>query len=352
MLILQWNLNGFNARKERLQLLITKYQPDIICLQETNFKNQYCASLKGYTTLNKNRANALHASGGVATYTKNGVSSQSEPLDTNLEAVATTIKTPEKISICNLYLPGSIQINKKDIIKITEQLPTPNIILGDLNGHNYLWHSKSINDRGRVIEDWLSENDTIVLLNNGQPTHFSAASGNQSIIDLTFASANIATKIEWNALEDLHDSDHYPILISIQNQQTNSPEAYLKRWKVKKANWTQYRNAILAEISRLEAPTNNTNLNIDTILTDFNNLITQAANESIPQTNGKQPKKQVPWWNPDCDKTLKESKKAYRSYKKFPSEENKIKYKKLRAKARQTLKQSKKNLLGKLRLNN
>ncbi|CAG5090880.1 Similar to gag-pol: Gag-Pol polyprotein (Human immunodeficiency virus type 1 group O (isolate ANT70)) [Cotesia congregata] len=74
------------------------------------------------------------------------------------------------------------------------------------------------------------------------------------VIDLTFASANIATKIEWNTLDDLHDSDHYPILISIQDQQTNSTEAYPKRWKIKKANWSQYQNAILAEISRLEAP--------------------------------------------------------------------------------------------------
>jgi mRNA deadenylase 3'-5' endonuclease subunit Ccr4 len=37
--ILQWNLNGFYKRSSDLQIIINKYCPEIICLQETNFTN-------------------------------------------------------------------------------------------------------------------------------------------------------------------------------------------------------------------------------------------------------------------------------------------------------------------------
>lgn len=74
-----------------------------------------------------------------------------------------------------------------------------------------------------MIEEWISAHDHLVILNNGQPTHFSTASGKESIIDLTIATSNIAPNIEWNALQDLHDSDHYPISIQVLDQHTHQP---------------------------------------------------------------------------------------------------------------------------------
>lgn len=236
MLILQWNLNGFHPRKKRLELLISKYQPEVICLQETNFKNQFCATLKGYTAINKNRLSSSHASGGVATYIKNNLHFELIPFHSDLEVVAATISMPEKLTVCNLYISGSKEATKSDLESLSKHLPTPLISLGDLNGHNLLWHSNSTNSRGRVIEDWFLNNDNLVFLNNGQPTNFSSASGNQSIIDLTFATVNIATNIIWNALEDLHDSDYYPITILLLEQQTYPKDPGPRRWLLQKAD--------------------------------------------------------------------------------------------------------------------
>ena len=63
--IIQWNLNGFHSRLEYLQLLIDKEQPEIICLQETNFKGLSSGKLKNYKAFTKNRY-TVHASGAVA----------------------------------------------------------------------------------------------------------------------------------------------------------------------------------------------------------------------------------------------------------------------------------------------
>ena len=56
--ILQWNLNGFRAQYEYLQLLMHVHNPAVICLQESNFSEEYMAPLKNYTGYNKNRTHA------------------------------------------------------------------------------------------------------------------------------------------------------------------------------------------------------------------------------------------------------------------------------------------------------
>ena len=125
--IIQWNLNGFYSRFEDLQLLIDNFQPQIICLHETNFKQQ----IKNYKTFNKNR-NCTHASGGVATL------------------------------------------------------------------------------------NWFSA------------------------INLTLCSPSLTQKITWNTVDDLYDSDHFPIKLTYSlNRRSESYKP--PKWKFQEANWELYR---------------------------------------------------------------------------------------------------------------
>jgi len=66
--ILQWNPNAFYSKLDEINLLLNKYCPISICLQETNFINDKVCSLINYTTYYKNRTNAGRASGGVAIF--------------------------------------------------------------------------------------------------------------------------------------------------------------------------------------------------------------------------------------------------------------------------------------------
>lgn len=65
---LQWNLNGFFKKLDELKILITEIQPTIICLQETNFKNNTTGKLSNYTGYSKYRTDGARASGGVTIY--------------------------------------------------------------------------------------------------------------------------------------------------------------------------------------------------------------------------------------------------------------------------------------------
>lgn len=136
--IVQWNLCSFFAQNNHLRLLINKHQPDIIALQETRFKNNQHINIKNYNCIFKNRNSA---SGGVAIYIKSNISTQTIVLNTNHEAVARQILANIKITICNVYFAPNSEnycLNKIDVENIISQLPSPFLLVGDVNAHNNL----------------------------------------------------------------------------------------------------------------------------------------------------------------------------------------------------------------------
>ena len=136
--IIQWNLNEFYNRLEYLQLLIDKEQPEIICLQETNFKGLSSGKLKNYKAFAKNRS-TVHANGGVAIYIKDTIHSREIAITSNLGIVAIKVMLPTNLHICNIYLPNSQHLDQVKLTRIFSQLPKPFIITGDFNSHNILW---------------------------------------------------------------------------------------------------------------------------------------------------------------------------------------------------------------------
>jgi len=170
--IIQWNPHRFFSKIDEIKLLINKFSPISICIQETNFNNNKPIHLNNYTSYIKNRNHAGRASGGVATFINKQYHSEEIPLISNLEAIAVNITAKSKITICNIYIPNSQDFNSTDIQNIINQLPTPLIILGDFNSHNILWGCNDTDHRGNKIETILNTNN-INILNNGQATRVS-----------------------------------------------------------------------------------------------------------------------------------------------------------------------------------
>ena len=76
----------------------------------------------------------------------------------------------KSITICSLYLPPHCNFSKQDLENLINQLPRPNILLGDFNRHSKLWGCLDTNDRGEIIENFIAEND-LCLFNDKQPTY-------------------------------------------------------------------------------------------------------------------------------------------------------------------------------------
>ena len=184
------------------------------------------------------------------------------------------------------------------------------IIVGDFNSYNTLWGSRYTSNQGSVVEEFLDLND-LVCLNDDSPTFISDIHGTFSCIDLSLVSSKIASKCEWQVINDLN-SDHYPIVIkyNIISDWSDSPK-HIPKWKLDKANWKGFFDSCL-------------NLDHASLFSDnidlFNKNITEAINyvakRCIPETKAFSSLKNVPWWNDDLAKSIKSRNKLRRKLQK------------------------------------
>lgn len=94
----------FPKEKEELELIIQDHNPQIIiCLQETNFKDNYIAPLKNYKGFSKNRLEADRASGGTSNYIKTFIRCQTINNLSELKVLTVQIELKEKLTICNIH---------------------------------------------------------------------------------------------------------------------------------------------------------------------------------------------------------------------------------------------------------
>ena len=154
-------------------------------------------------------------------------------VNTSLQATAVSISLTKTITICSVYLPPSIPIDFNEL----DEFPKPFILMGDLNAHSSLWGCRDTNVKGRQMEDFISKHN-LCLLNGKSHTYLHPASGSYSSLDLIICSPEIATDFIWKVDEDLHGSDHFPIVVS---EVGPSIQQRPERWKLHKANWEQFK---------------------------------------------------------------------------------------------------------------
>lgn len=339
-LFIQWNINGFYKRSVGINRIIYDLQPSILCLQETNLKINHSASIKNYTGYFKIRTDALRASGGVATFIKDTIDSENIPITSDFEVIATLVKLQKPLCICNIYIPDSKIFTKQHLKNLIKQLPKPFVLLGDFNSRNTSWGCNYTDNRGQMVEEFLEE-ETLILLNNNEPTRHNVSNGNFSAIDLTITNINSTTLFDWQVLPAYSDSDHWPIGIQYQNHLIEKKCS--TKWNLKNPNWDLFSEKIEFELSQnpLDLHSYGNQLEIDTIVRKFTDIIIEAANLSIGLKTYKDTKKSVPWWNKECQDAIKNYKKNLNRYKKTKSITDHIQLKKTRAIARFITKKSK-----------
>ncbi|CAH1720846.1 unnamed protein product [Aphis gossypii] len=334
--ILQWNINSFNKKRHDIQLIIQKYSPMCIGLQETNLKNDKIPSIKNYKIFYANRPDCTRASGGVASLIHSDYPSVQIPIQSDLEVIAVQVTLEFKITICNIYIPNQTPFKTSDLDNIITQLPKPFILFGDFNSHSVLWGSEKTDTRGKSIEKIL-DSDSIALLNNGQPTRLNPSNGTFSAIDLSISSSSLAQRISWSVLQEIYDSDHLPILMTLLSTKTISTSS-TPRWLLKNPDWGFFSN--LVDTFMLENPQSDST-SIDDDITFISDSITRAAEISIGKSTNPRKKNQVPWWSDEIRDSIKKKNLALKTFQISKSSSDYIKLKQLRAKTRYLVKSGK-----------
>ena len=215
-----------------LNLLINDQKPVAVCLQETFLKDTDKFTLKYPSCYFENCSGNNKASGGVSVVVNNSVPHHVVNLETTPQAVAVNISFNKTITLWSIYLPPSLPIDIKKLDQLIDQLPKPFILMGDFSFHHTLWGCLNMNDKGRIIEEFIANHD-LVLLNKKSSTYLYPATGSYSSLDVTICSPEIFPGFNWKVVDDLHGSDHFPIQVS---EVGPSVQQRPQRWKLHKAN--------------------------------------------------------------------------------------------------------------------
>lgn len=200
---------------------------DIVLINETWLKKSITFS--GYNIYQINRADGY---GGVAIMVKNNIISRQILYNISIDPIeavfAEVICTNTTIKICSIYIPPNlntniVQTNFKNLIDCLQQ-NSNTIIGGDFNALHPIWdNTNRYNGRGQILADIITQSHFHVL-NNGLPTRQNLFSNTSSAIDVTCSSPDISNRISWEITNVNLGSDHIPILLKIQlDNSQNTP---------------------------------------------------------------------------------------------------------------------------------
>lgn len=325
--LLSWNCRGFFNNFLDFKFLVGRGNPAVVAVQETFFKHDDTCNIHNYSLFRKDNPHGLRANGGVALFASNSYPFTPIALNTPLQAVAIRIHINSLITVCNIYLPPNDDVSSSDLNNLITQLPKPFLIIGDFNGHNPLWGSPDSNPRGHQIGKLINDYN-LCILNNGENTHFHAGSKTFHAIDLAICTPSLLPYSTFHVDDDLHGSDHFPITVTLTKHNNAQNRINTPRFIFPKANWTAF--SLFADIKKSDICKND----IDEAVENVTRAIVDAAKSTIPMTSGKHLKHRFPWWDTECQESIRSQRKAWRCFKKHPTQENFIYFKHCRALAR------------------
>ena len=109
--------------------------------------------------------------------------------------------------------------------------------MGDFNGHNFIWGSDDVNDKGRIIENFINKNN-LSLYNNKIPTYLHPATSTSTSLDPSICYPTLLSDYEWKVHYDFCGSVHFPIFLNNIASQLEEP---ITGWKLTKADWSSFK---------------------------------------------------------------------------------------------------------------
>ncbi|KAK3894956.1 hypothetical protein Pcinc_001312 [Petrolisthes cinctipes] len=289
------------------------------------------ASPPAYSAFYSNSFEGQGHHGGSAILVRRDIPCTSLELDTPLQAVAVKVFMDRPYTVCSLYLPPSVTVERGDLNHLVRDLPSPFILLGDFNGRHPLWGDSSVNPRGVLLASFI-EDEGLGVLNTGDVTHFNSPTGTFTAIDISLCSPSALLDFTWRVLPDLYGSDHFPILLEGNRYE---PQSRLPRWKLEKADWQFFRELTSSVSSVADFGSS------DEAVTYFTDTLHSAALNSIPRTSGYFPKRPVPWWSPVCTTAVREKRAAFSRLRRNRGDPTLLEdFRRARARARRVLKEA------------
>ncbi|GFU05713.1 putative RNA-directed DNA polymerase from transposon X-element [Trichonephila clavipes] len=308
--------------------IIRQYHPVCVALQETFLKSCDTTKIRRYGCVRKD-TEGRSVSGGVCIFTFLDVPSSALPLHTSLQAVAVRIHSTSLITVCCLYLPSNTVIHQHDLNNLVDhscQHPLSYLVTS-----KDLWGSTKTNPLGRQIEQVLSDH-CLCLLNHEEPTYFHEPTRSFHTLDLAICSPSLLPHLNLSVEKDLYNSDHFPVILS--HDSDLGGKTFPPTYSYSNADWALFTQ--LAVITDAMIKTDS----VDTAVQEVTNVLIAAADFSISKSSSHSFQHYKPWWNADCQTAYKNQRKLWGIFRRYPTTENLLAFKRAKANARRLRRRS------------
>lgn len=161
--LLQWNCQGIREKRDEILEMIETQHINVLAFQETKLWNYCDLNITGFNCFRCDGHFNRTPHGGVAIYLHQDIPYEEIVLTTQHQAVAVRANLGQNVSICSVYISGSHAVSRQSLEQICGQLTPPFILMGDFNAHNILWGSRDTRPRGRIIEDFILNNNLNII---------------------------------------------------------------------------------------------------------------------------------------------------------------------------------------------
>ena len=287
--IIQLNCRGLRSNREDIELLISKYSPAAICLQETLLTPHQTQTFKHYAAY---YISGIHGHGGVCILVENSFIHSQVQFQVDLQAAAVCITINNKTyTVALVYVPSSVTLNELAFDRMINSFSSRYLILGAFNGHGHLWGANQENERGKVVAK-LIDRHNLILLNDSLHTQFDTYHPTSSLLDLSLCHPSIYMEVAFEVYSDSSGSDHHPIFITANKFDDPVPER-IPKWNFRKAKWDAFQDQCITEI------TPDLFNDAEDKMAIFSSTLLDIAADNIPKTSPF-PKKKIQtlvWWN-------------------------------------------------------
>lgn len=330
--LLQWNCRSIRPKVSELHYLINKYKPTVCAFSETWLKPDSNFLLSGFACFRDDRSDGR---AGCALYIKDYipyVKINIPPHSTDFHVVAV-----RALNICfiSVYIPHP---NFNIISQLNSMLSSftgPFIVMGDFNCRHPLWGSNSSDAASSLLLNLLDDINLCVL-NDGSPTRRVSPFDNVSVPDLSFASTSLVNSLSWSVLTNSHGSDHFPIIINLNQSSSPSPVPQpLLKYKLHNVDWNKFSSVLNLKLSHMSPELTPNSLSV---YFEFTSCLLAAADDSIPLKGVHRDwLPSPPWWDGECTAMVKQRKEAENKYASNLNMDNFLNYKKTCAQTKRLL---------------
>lgn len=284
--ILQINVNHDIRAQDAVLALAARENVDVILISEPYTRNLVPPiQAPGWTIFWKERTAAL---------VRHGITGTEDNIP-HPDAVCIKILGHR---IVGVYAPpnGDLHGMLQDISNLLDTTPLPSVIAGDFNGSTHLIAGAQTNPRGRLLEEFILNNE-LNLLNNGTPTWTRNFQNRilSATLDYTLCTSDV-TPLGWRVLREDSLSDHHYILFSLETREPNTKRSNFFKLDLETLN------NVLKELVIDVIEADSSTAEIDSYIENLQTLLQQAAAQA---TTIEVLPSMIKWWTPDLQKWKK-----------------------------------------------